>query len=67
MCVCRDLRRPASSPVKTEGERPSVGQSPPKTCVDVKLERTQDGQEQHSLVDKPTLLSESPEPALIRY
>uniref|UniRef100_A0A3P8TZL4 Lysine-specific demethylase 7A n=1 Tax=Amphiprion percula TaxID=161767 RepID=A0A3P8TZL4_AMPPE len=54
--IIRDLRRPGSSPVKTEGERSSVGHSPPKSCVDVKLERTQDSQEQHSTVEKPTLL-----------
>ncbi|XP_022059401.1 lysine-specific demethylase 7A [Acanthochromis polyacanthus] len=49
--IIRDLRRPGSSPVKTEAERSSVGHGPPKSCVDVKLERTQD-----STVDKPTLL-----------
>ncbi|XP_041819589.1 lysine-specific demethylase 7A isoform X1 [Chelmon rostratus] len=55
--IIRDMRRPGSSPVKTEGERSPVGQGPPKSCVDIKLERTQDGQELHSTVDKPTLLS----------
>ena len=54
------MRRPGSSPVKTEGERSSVGQGPPKSCVDVKLERTQDSHEQHSTVEKPTLLGMSP-------
>ncbi|GAA6221083.1 lysine-specific demethylase 7A isoform X1 [Lates japonicus] len=54
--IIRDMRRPGSSPVKTEGERSSVGQGPPKSCVDVKSERTQDSQEQHSMVEKPTLL-----------
>ncbi|XP_029350809.1 lysine-specific demethylase 7A [Echeneis naucrates] len=54
--IIRDMRRPASSPVKTESERSSAGHSPPKSCVDVKSERTQDGEEQHSLVEKPTLL-----------
>lgn len=60
------MRRPGSSPVKTEGEQSSVGQGPPKSCVDVKLERTQDSQEQHSMVEKPTLLSKSPETELIK-
>lgn len=59
LCACRDMRRPGSSPVKTEGERSPVGQGPPKSCVDVKSERTHDGQEQHSTVDKPTVLSKS--------
>ncbi|XP_069021069.1 lysine-specific demethylase 7A isoform X2 [Embiotoca jacksoni] len=48
--IIRDLRRPSSSPVKTEGERSSVG--PPKSCADVKTERTRDGEE----MDKPALL-----------
>ncbi|XP_056281338.1 lysine-specific demethylase 7A [Pseudoliparis swirei] len=51
--IIRDLRRAASSPVKTEGERSSGG--PPKSCV--KSERNQDGQEQHSTVEKPALLT----------
>ncbi|XP_028252324.1 lysine-specific demethylase 7A [Parambassis ranga] len=50
--IIRDFRQPSSSPVKTEGERASVG--PPKSCVDVKLE--QNIQEQHSAVEKATLL-----------
>ncbi|XP_029901707.1 lysine-specific demethylase 7A [Myripristis murdjan] len=56
--IIRDVRRPGtgSSPVKTEGERSSSGQGPPKSCVDVKTERTQTSQEQHSTVEKPTLL-----------
>ncbi|XP_078137525.1 lysine-specific demethylase 7A isoform X2 [Sander vitreus] len=53
--IIRDMRRPGSSPVKTEGERPSVG--PPKSCVDMKSERTRHSQEQHSTVEKPTLFS----------
>ncbi|XP_026182522.1 lysine-specific demethylase 7A [Mastacembelus armatus] len=53
--IIRDMRQPSSTVVKTDGER-SVCQGPPKTCADVKLERTQDGQEQHSTVEKPTLL-----------
>ena len=48
-----------SSPVKTEGERSPVGHSPLKSYVDVKSERTEDSQEQHSTVEKPTLLSKS--------
>lgn len=39
--IIRDLRRPGSSPVKTESEPSPVDQSPPKSCVDVKLERTE--------------------------
>ncbi|XP_041833292.1 LOW QUALITY PROTEIN: lysine-specific demethylase 7A [Melanotaenia boesemani] len=54
--IIRDLRKPGSSPVKTEGEWLSVGQSPPKSCVDVKSERTQDCRDQHSTAEKPTLL-----------
>jgi len=46
--------------VKTEGERSSGG--PPKSCV--KSERNQDGQEQHSTVEKPALLSKSPRDVL---
>ncbi|XP_042367625.1 lysine-specific demethylase 7A isoform X2 [Plectropomus leopardus] len=53
--IIRDMRRPGSSPVKTEGERSSVG--PPKSRVDVKSERTQDSREQHRTVEKPTHLS----------
>ncbi|KAM4523685.1 lysine-specific demethylase 7A [Fundulus diaphanus] len=41
--IIRDLRRPVSSPVKSEGEQSSVGQSPPKSCADVKLETTEGG------------------------
>ena len=52
------MRRPGSSPVKTEGERPSVGQCPPKS-VDVKTEWTQDDREEYSTVDRPSLLGES--------
>lgn len=59
----RDMRRPGSSPVKTEGERPSVG--PPKSCVDVKSERTRHSQEQHSTDEKPTLFSKSPVAAIV--
>ncbi|MED6279381.1 hypothetical protein CHARACLAT_000209 [Characodon lateralis] len=36
--IIRDLRRPGSSPAKTDGEQSSVDQSPSKSCVDVKLE-----------------------------
>lgn len=54
------MRRSGGSPGKTEGERSPVGHGPPKSCLDVKLERTHDGQEQHSAVEKPKLLSESP-------
>nr|XP_020472405.1 lysine-specific demethylase 7A [Monopterus albus] len=54
--IIRDLRRPGSSPVKMEDEHSSVCHGPPKSCVGVKLERTQDGQEQHSTVKKSTLL-----------
>ncbi|XP_040031219.2 lysine-specific demethylase 7A [Gasterosteus aculeatus] len=50
--IIRDLRRPVSSPVKSEGERPSV--DPPKSSVT--SERTQDSREQHSSDEKPTLL-----------
>lgn len=59
------MRRPSSSPVKTEGERSPVGQGPPKSCVDVKSERTHDSQEQHSTVEKSTLLSKSPVAGII--
>ncbi|XP_060932313.1 lysine-specific demethylase 7A isoform X2 [Limanda limanda] len=52
--IIRDMRRPGSSPVKTEDERSSVGQCPPKSCVDVKSEWTQ---EEHSTVDRPSLLA----------
>lgn len=65
--VSRDLRRSGSSPVKTEGERSPVGQGPPKSCVDVKSERTHDGQEQHSTVEKPKLFSESAVAVIIYY
>lgn len=59
MCVslCRDLRRSGSSPGKPEGERLPVG--PPKSLADMRMERTHDGQEQHSIVVKPKLLCES--------
>ncbi|XP_058481641.1 lysine-specific demethylase 7A isoform X2 [Solea solea] len=41
--IIRDMRRPGSSPVKSE-----VGQSPPKSRVDAKTERrAQDGDERH--------------------
>ncbi|KAM7378449.1 hypothetical protein PAMA_013385 [Pampus argenteus] len=49
--IIRDMRRPATSPVKMEGERTPTGQSPPSSCVDVKSERTQDG-----AAEKATLL-----------
>lgn len=64
----RDVRRPASSPSKAEGERLSAGQSPPKSCVDVKSERTQDSPEQHSADVKPVLLGTLPtsEPVSLR-
>ncbi|KAM6895640.1 lysine-specific demethylase 7A [Xenentodon cancila] len=52
--IIRDLRRPSSSPIKMEGERSSVGQSPPKSCAD--SERTRESQEHRSTVDKPALL-----------
>lgn len=42
------MRRPATSPVKTEGERIPVGQGQPRSCVDIKSERTQDSREQYS-------------------
>ncbi|TKS90751.1 Lysine-specific demethylase 7A [Collichthys lucidus] len=51
--IIRDMRRPGGSPVKTEGERSPVGQDPPKSYVDVKLERTHDSEEQHSAVETP--------------
>ncbi|KAF3705216.1 Lysine-specific demethylase 7A [Channa argus] len=54
--IMRDMRRPCSSPVKSEGEQSSVCQGPPKSRVDVKSERTRDGREPQSLDDKPTLL-----------
>lgn len=57
LALCRDLRRPGSSPVKTESEQPSGVHGSLKTCVVVKLEKTQGGPEQRSTADKPTLLS----------
>ncbi|XP_047431344.1 lysine-specific demethylase 7A isoform X2 [Mugil cephalus] len=54
--IIRDLRRPGSSPVKTEGEQSSVGKGPPKSCVDVKAERTHESREQHSTDEKAALL-----------
>ncbi|XP_026218717.1 lysine-specific demethylase 7A [Anabas testudineus] len=54
--IIKDMRRPGRSPVKTEGDRSSVCQGPLKSCMDVKSERIQDGEEQHSAVEKPTLL-----------
>lgn len=62
---CRDMRRTGRSPVKTESEQSSVCQSPLKTCVDVKSERIHDSQEQHSTVDKTTLLSKSQKTVII--
>ncbi|KAJ4924485.1 hypothetical protein JOQ06_003441 [Pogonophryne albipinna] len=53
--IIRDLRQPASNPVKTEAECSSG--SPPKSCTDVKSERTEDSGEQPSTVGKPTFLS----------
>ena len=53
------MRRPATSPIKTEDERIPIGQPPPRSCVDVKSQRTQDSREQHSTVEKPALLSKS--------
>lgn len=38
-CVFSDLRRAGSSPGKTEAEQAAGG--PPKSCPDVKLERTE--------------------------
>ncbi|XP_017267163.1 lysine-specific demethylase 7A isoform X2 [Kryptolebias marmoratus] len=52
----RIIRRPESSPVKTEGEQSSAGHSPTKSCVAVKLEKTPGGQEQRSAAEKATLL-----------
>lgn len=49
--------------MKTEGERSPVGQDPPKSYVDVKSERTHDGEEQHSAVETPAFFSKSPEAA----
>lgn len=50
------MRRPSSSPVKTEDERISI--TLPKSCVEVKSERTQ-----NSTAEKPLLLSKSaPDP-----
>lgn len=46
--------------MKTESEPSAVCPLPPKSCVEVKSERTQGGPEQHGTVDKPALLSESP-------
>ncbi|KAM3588115.1 uncharacterized protein V6R79_021535 [Siganus canaliculatus] len=46
--IIRDLRRSGSSPVKHEGEQSPVG--PPKTCVDVKMERTHSGDEKPALL-----------------
>lgn len=59
MClsVCRDLRRLGSSPGKPEGERSPAG--PPKSLAYMKMERTHDGQERHSIMVKPKLLCES--------
>ncbi|KAM4569331.1 lysine-specific demethylase 7A [Odontesthes bonariensis] len=54
--IIRDLRRLGSSPIKTEGEWSPVGHSPPKSYVDVTSERTEDSQEQHNTLEKPTLL-----------
>ncbi|KAF6731204.1 Lysine-specific demethylase 7A [Oryzias melastigma] len=54
--IIRDVRRPASSPSKAEGERSSPGQSPPKSCADVKSERTQGSPERLGADVKPVLL-----------
>ncbi|XP_013859717.1 lysine-specific demethylase 7A [Austrofundulus limnaeus] len=54
--IIRDLRRPGSSPVKTEDEQPSGVHGSLKSCVVVKLEKTQGGPEQRSTAEKPTLL-----------
>ncbi|KAM9327838.1 lysine-specific demethylase 7A [Pholidichthys leucotaenia] len=53
--IIRDLRRPGSSPVKTEEECSSVG--PPKSCSETKSERMQDNRERHGTEQKIALLS----------
>ncbi|KAF7668550.1 hypothetical protein LDENG_00004860 [Lucifuga dentata] len=56
--IIRDMRRAGTgtSPVKTEGERSSVSQGPPKCCVVIKSERTEESpEEQHSTVEKSCL------------
>lgn len=50
------MRRSGSSTVKVEGESLVVG--PPKSFLDVKLERTHHGQDLHAADGKPKLLSE---------
>lgn len=53
----RDMRRLGSSTGKTEGEGLQVG--PPKSFLDVKLERTHDGQHLHAADGKSKLFRES--------
>lgn len=50
------MRRSGSSAVRVEGESLPVG--PPKSFLDVKLERTHHGQDLHAADGKPKLLSE---------
>ncbi|KAM9704936.1 lysine-specific demethylase 7A [Menidia menidia] len=50
--IIRDLRRLGSSPIKMEGGQSPAGHCPPKSCVEVKSERTQ-----HGTAEKPTPLS----------
>ncbi|XP_024913537.1 lysine-specific demethylase 7A isoform X2 [Cynoglossus semilaevis] len=51
--IIRDMRRPGSSPVKTESEHSPV-QGPPKCSVDVKSERMLDSRGQYRTSEKPT-------------
>ncbi|XP_011611578.2 lysine-specific demethylase 7A isoform X1 [Takifugu rubripes] len=51
--IIRDMRRLGSSTGKTEGEGLQVG--PPKSFLDVKLERTHDGQHLHAADGKSKL------------
>lgn len=52
------MRRLGSSTGKAEGEGLQVG--PPKSFLDVKLERTHNGQHLHAADGKSKLLGESP-------
>lgn len=57
-CVSRDMRRSgSSSTVRVEGEGLLLG--PPKTFLDVKLERTHHGPDVHGADGKAKLSSES--------
>lgn len=55
-CVSRDMRRSGSSTVRVEGGGVLVG--PPKSFLDVKLERTHHAQDLHAADGKPKVLGE---------